>query len=77
MPFKGKSQPAALPPSPEALYRDLPRRRDSVPGLWVHQGDLLREYAADHMDTGNHRNRNLPNSPLSCGGLGAGTIRLA
>jgi hypothetical protein len=52
VPFKGKSQPAALPPSPEALYRDLPRKPESVPGLWVHQGDLLREYTADQVDTG-------------------------
>ena len=51
MPFKGKGQLGALPASPEALYRDLPRKPDAVPGLWVHQGDLLRAYAADHVDT--------------------------
>ena len=51
MPFKGKGQVAAPPVSPEALYRDLPRRPDAVPGLWLHQGDLLRAYAAYHMDT--------------------------
>ena len=51
MPFKGKGQMAALPASPEALYRDLPRRPDAVPGLWLHQGDLLRAYAADHLNS--------------------------
>jgi hypothetical protein len=51
MPFKGKGQLGALPASPEALYRDLPRRPDAVPGLWLHQGDLLRAYAANHVNT--------------------------
>lgn len=50
VPFKGKGQVAALPASPEVLYRDLPRRPDAVLGLWLHQGDLLRAYAADHVD---------------------------
>lgn len=31
--------------TPEALYRDLPRTPDAVPGLLTHQGDLLRRYA--------------------------------
>jgi hypothetical protein len=39
------------PPSPEALYRDLPRKPGAVPGLWLHQGDILRAYASDHGDT--------------------------
>jgi hypothetical protein len=51
VPFRGKSQLGSPPASPEALYRDLPRKRGSVPGLWLHQGDLLRAYAADHADT--------------------------
>ena len=51
MPFKGKGQLGALPASPETLYRDLPRRPDAVPGLWLHQGDLLRAYSADHINT--------------------------
>lgn len=37
--------------SPEAHYRDLPRGPGAVSGLWVHQGDLLRVYARDHLDT--------------------------
>ena len=32
-------------------FRDPPRKPDSVPSLWVHQGDLLREYAANQVDT--------------------------
>lgn len=36
--------------TPEALYRDLPRTPEAVPGLLTHQGDLLRRYAApDHV----------------------------
>lgn len=51
MPFKGKGQTPEVPVSPEASYRDLPRRPDAVPGLWLHQGDLMRAYAADQLDT--------------------------
>jgi hypothetical protein len=51
VPFRGKSQAGPPPASPEALYRDLPRKPDAVPGLWIHQGDLLRAYAADHLKT--------------------------
>ena len=36
--------------SPEGHYRDLPRGPGAVSGLWVHQGDLLRTYAHDHLD---------------------------
>jgi hypothetical protein len=49
--FKGKTAAGSPPVSPEALYRDLPRKPDAVPGLWLHQGDILRAYAADHADT--------------------------
>jgi len=51
MPFKGKGQARPLPVSPEALYRDLPRRRGAHPGMLIHQGDVLRGYAAGHVDT--------------------------
>ena len=50
MPFKGRGQVTAPPGSPEALYRDLPRRPNAVPGLWLHQGDLLRAYTAVHLN---------------------------
>lgn len=42
MPFKGGTRSGPGPESPEALYRDLPRRRGATPGLWTHQGDILR-----------------------------------
>src|SRR5215471_6625548 len=51
MPFRGKAQTEAAPVSPEALYRDLPRRPDAKPGLLIHQGDLLRAYAAKYVAT--------------------------
>jgi hypothetical protein len=51
MSFKGRSQREEPPESPETLYRDLPRKTDAVPGLWLHQGDLLRSYVADHLST--------------------------
>ena len=62
MPFKGAHSGGPPPESPEALYRDLPRRQDAVPGLWIHQGDILREYTQRHIHIGNHRNYNLLNS---------------
>ncbi|UUY50142.1 DEAD/DEAH box helicase family protein [Streptomyces yangpuensis] len=45
--FKGGATGATKYPTPEALYPDLPRKSGAVPGLLVHQGDLLRRYAAD------------------------------
>ena len=42
VPFRGKIEREPPPASPEALYRDLPRKPGAVPGLWLHQGDLLR-----------------------------------
>ena len=51
MPFKGRGQTGPLPVSPEALYRDLPRKPGAHPGLLIHQGDVLRAYAAGHADT--------------------------
>ena len=51
MAFKGLSKQGPPPESPQALYRDLPRRPGAVQGLWVHQGDLLRVYDESHADT--------------------------
>jgi hypothetical protein len=52
--FKGKpAAPAPRPETPETLYLSggLGRTQKAVPGLWVHQGDVLRSYAADHQST--------------------------
>jgi hypothetical protein len=49
--FKSSKIEGPAPSTPEELYRDLPRRSGAVPNLWLHQGDVLREYAAKHADT--------------------------
>lgn len=52
--FKGRPSVAApRPETPEALYLNggLGRTQMAAPGLWVHQGDVLRSYAADHEKT--------------------------
>jgi len=49
--FKGGSAVGPPPESPEALYRDLPRRPDAVPRLWIYQGDVLREYVLKHAES--------------------------
>lgn len=52
--FKGKPAASApRPETPEALYvgGGLGRTQKAVSGLWVHQGDVLRTYAADHERT--------------------------
>lgn len=51
VPFRGRSALGPPPETPEAHYRDLPRRAGAVPGLWLHQGDLLRAFAEGHLDT--------------------------
>ena len=51
MAFQAISRQAPPAESPEAHYRDLPRGPGAISGLWVHQGDLLRIYARDHLDT--------------------------
>lgn len=51
MAFKGGTTVGPPPESPEALYRNLPRRPDAVPGLLSHQADILREYALKHTET--------------------------
>src|SRR4051794_6996654 len=37
--------------APEELYGELPHRTGAVGSLWLHQGDLLRQYAGAHRDT--------------------------
>ncbi len=51
MGFKGRASTGLAAETPEAMYRDLPRRTDAVPGLLTHQADLLRLYADRHRDT--------------------------
>lgn len=48
MPFKGAAPGITRPETLEELYKELPRKRGAVPGLWLHQGDVLRAYQADH-----------------------------
>lgn len=45
MAFKQTPPPPSVPDSPEKLFLDLPRRK--VPGLLVHQGEMLKAYARD------------------------------
>lgn len=45
MTFRGPPTASAPPPSPEALFRDLPRTGKGVGGLWTHQGAILGRYA--------------------------------
>lgn len=52
--FKGKpAAPSPRPETPEELYvrGGLGRTQEAVQGLWVHQGDVLRKYAAQHVNT--------------------------
>lgn len=51
MPFKGTAPKASRPATLEELYKELPRMRGAVPGLWLHQGDVLRAYLAEHQNT--------------------------
>ena len=51
MAFKGRASAGLAAETPEAMYRDLPRRADAVAGLLTHQADLLRLYASRHRDT--------------------------
>ncbi|MDD5472272.1 MAG: DEAD/DEAH box helicase family protein, partial [Sideroxydans sp.] len=44
MAFKKPTITAAVPESPDRLFRDLPRRRH--PSLFDHQGQMLRNYLA-------------------------------
>jgi len=51
MAFRGTPPKAARPATLEELYKELPRKRGAVSGLWLHQGDILRAYLADHEGT--------------------------
>ncbi|MER6532078.1 hypothetical protein [Streptomyces sp. NPDC001508] len=54
MAFQGKTKRTQQPfPSPEELYLSstLPRTNTAVDGLWLHQGDVIREYAERHQRT--------------------------
>lgn len=54
MAFLGKTKRAVQQfPSPEELYLSgtLPRTTDAVDSLWLHQGDVIRAYAENHVDT--------------------------
>lgn len=51
MAFKGKDKSrSGNAASPLDLYTSggLPRTQEAVPGLWVHQGDVVRAWHADH-----------------------------
>jgi hypothetical protein len=50
MAFKAKETKSIRPATPEELYNELPRTQEAVKGLWVHQGDVLRAYAADYVE---------------------------
>lgn len=54
MVFIGKRKKAVQQfDTPEEMYLSstLPRTSKSVPGLWLHQGDVIRAYAEDHAST--------------------------
>lgn len=54
MAFLGKPKgPIQQFASPEELYlsNTLPRTKDAVDSLWVHQGDVIRAYADKHQNT--------------------------
>lgn len=50
-PFRTPSSAAQAPPTPLEMYVDLPRASDAPSsGLWVHQGDAIREFMT-HLDS--------------------------
>ncbi|MFC7925177.1 DEAD/DEAH box helicase [Microbacterium laevaniformans] len=54
MAFVGKSKKAVQQfDTPEEMYLSptMPRTNKAVPGLWVHQGDVIRTYAEQHTQT--------------------------
>lgn len=54
MAFVGKSKKAAQQfETPEEMYlgATMPRTSRAVPGLWLHQGDVIRSYAEEHTKT--------------------------
>ncbi|QRY43503.1 DEAD/DEAH box helicase [Mycolicibacterium boenickei] len=44
MPFVGKEKTQTRPDAIVDLYNDLPRTKQAVKGLWLHQGQLLNAY---------------------------------
>ncbi|WP_413115327.1 DEAD/DEAH box helicase [Streptomyces sp. CY1] len=51
MAFKRLSGAAGIPADPEQLYRQLALVNDGPANLWLHQGDVLRSWHADHLKT--------------------------
>lgn len=51
MAFRRGETHHSLPDTPEQLHRNLPRGPKAVPGLWTHQGDVLRAWHAEHQDS--------------------------
>ncbi|MFF3790844.1 DEAD/DEAH box helicase [Streptomyces sp. NPDC001981] len=50
MAFKRSSGTSAAPADPEHLYRQLALLNDGPEALWLHQGDVLRSWHADHLN---------------------------
>lgn len=48
--FRPKANRAAVPSDPEQLYRTLAGQDGAPRALWVHQGDVLREWHANFRD---------------------------
>jgi replicative superfamily II helicase len=48
MAFKKSPPPQNVPDSPEKILLDLPRRK--IPGVLLHQGEVMKTYAADAID---------------------------
>lgn len=51
MAFKQRGASATPPDDPEALYRTLAGRGGAPKALWVHQGDVLREWHGNHLES--------------------------
>ena len=49
MPFRKSPPPQVVPDSPEKILLDLPRRK--IPGVLLHQGEVMRTYAATAVTT--------------------------
>ncbi|MDH6700445.1 DEAD/DEAH box helicase [Streptomyces sp. MAA16] len=50
MAFKRSSGTTVTPADPEQLYRQLALVNDGPENLWLHQGDVLRSWHADHLN---------------------------
>jgi len=48
--FVGRDKPKSRPGTIEDLYNALPRTKQAVKGLWLHQGDVLRSYVESYED---------------------------